>query len=348
MKTFLQKICISPKMSIKEAVKALNDGQQKIVMIVEPDGKLLGIVADSDIRRAILNGIPFDYPVEKIMVTNPVVSSPVMNDKEVLSLMGKSGCYEIPVLDSNRKVVDLKSIDLLLDQKPQHAEIVIMAGGLGTRLKPLTDVKPKPLITIAGKPILFILLDQLIMAGFQKITITINYKAEMIKEAINAIPGYSDLVQFIEEKERMGTAGALSLLEKTPDSPFFVMNADLLTKVDFSAMLRFHKIEKNQITIAVREEFFQIPFGVLDLNNREVLGIKEKPSHTYFVNAGIYILDPVILSKPFENTFYDMPDLINDSIASGKKVGSFPIHEYWLDIGRHDELRHARKNNCII
>ncbi len=347
MDTEVKKICVSLTLPIKEAVRVLNEGHCRIVLVVDDENRLSGVVADGDIRRAILKGTSFDLPVSEIMVTNPVVAYSDMEDREVLSLMRKTGCYEIPILDDKKKVLILKTIDTFIGKK-QQAEVIIMAGGLGTRLKPLTDVTPKPLITIGGKPILFILLDQLIMAGFQKITLTINYKADMIKEAISAIPGYTDLVHFVEEKERMGTAGSLSLLKNPPTSPFFVMNADLLTKVDFTAMLRFHEMEKNQITVAAREEIFQVPFGVLNLKEKSLVGIEEKPVHTYFVNAGIYILDPSVLNLPSKNCFYDMPELINDVIATGKKVDSFPIHEYWLDIGRHDELRQARKEEHLI
>jgi len=341
MEKHIEKICVSPILSISETIKVLNDGQLKIVLIVDPDVKLLGVVTDSDIRRAILNGISFDLPINTIMKKDPIVATPNMDDKQILSLMKKTGRYEIPIIDYYKKVVDLKSIDLLLEKK-QNAEVVIMAGGLGTRLKPLTDIIPKPLVKIGGKSILFTLLDQLIMAGFQKISLTINYKADMIKEAILSIPAYSEVVTFVEEIKRMGTAGSLALIDK-PSSSFLVMNADLLTNVDFSAMLRYHEMEKNQITIAAREEFFQIPFGVLNLDDQKVVNIQEKPAQTLFVNAGIYVIEPEILDQQFKNTFYDMTDLINDSIASGKKVGSFPIHEYWIDIGRHEDLQQALK-----
>lgn len=342
-----KKICIPQTLPIKDAVRVLNDGHKLIVLIVDAEDKLLGVITDSDVRRAILRGISFDLPVSEIMVTKPVIASTNMKESEIFSLMQETKLYEIPVLDHEKKVVGLRMINGFISKK-QRAEVIIMAGGLGMRLEPLTNTMPKPLITVGGKPILFIVLDQLIMAGFQKITLAINYKADMIRDAISAIPNYINFVNFIEEKKRMGTAGALSLLENPPEAPFFVMNADLLTKADLTAMLRFHEMEKNQITIATLEEIIQVPFGVLKLEKMKVLAIEEKPVHNYFANAGIYVLDPSILNLVSKDSFYDMPDLINDAIEMGKQVGGYPIHEYWLDIGRHDQLQQARKDNSMI
>ena len=343
MTRILEKICVQPTLPIKQAVQVLNDGHLRIALIVDDENRLLGVIADSDIRRAILRGLSFDLPVSEIMVREPVVASVEMGDQAIFSLMQATKRYEIPVLDHDKKVVGLRTIDAFIGQE-QQAEVIIMAGGLGTRLRPLTEATPKPLIPVQGKPILFILLDQLILAGFRKITLALNYKANLIKEAIATIPDHANLIHFIEEKKPLGTAGPLSLLASPPVAPFFVVNADLLTNVDFRAMLRFHDMEGNQVTMAVRAEKYQVPFGVVKLKGTHVLGMEEKPIHSYFANAGIYVLDPSVLSFVPENCVYDMPDLINDVIAAGKHVGSFPIHEYWLDIGKHDELQQAQKD----
>lgn len=339
----LDKICVSPGASIRQAVQVLNDGHQRIALIVDRERRLLGVLADSDVRRSILNGLSFDQPVSEIMVREPVVAFSGMSDHAVLSLMQSTKCHEIPVLDDQRKVVDLKTIDMLVTDEPA-AEAVIMAGGLGTRLMPLTENLPKPLIPVGDKPILFLLLDQLIAAGFDHIYICLNYKAEMIRESVLGVPSYARLVHFVEEKERLGTAGALSILPETPSTPFFVINADLLTKIDLKAMLRFHNMEGNNMTMAVRKEKYQIPFGVVKFQDGEVLGIEEKPVQNYFTNAGVYVLDPAILELVPANTFYDMPNLINDAVAGQKQVGIFPVHEYWLDIGRRGDLERANED----
>lgn len=339
----LEKICIVPSLPIQQAIQVLNDGHKRIALIVDHETRLLGVIADADIRRALLNGQSFASPVSEIMIKTPVVASQTLSDNAIFALMQTTKCYEIPILDHKKRVVDLKLIDDFVSQQHQ-AEVIIMAGGRGMRLRPLTEAIPKPLIPVGERPILFILLDQLVMTGFQKITLALNYKATMIKEAVYAIPKYAHFVRFIEEDDQLGTAGSLSLLENPPTSPFFVINADLLTKVDFMAMLRFHEMEKNDITMAVREERYQIPFGVVTLDGTHITRIDEKPIYTYFANGGIYILNPSVLQLVPNKTMYNMPDLINDALTEGKHIGSFPIHEYWLDIGRPDELQQARND----
>jgi len=343
----IKKISVKPSIPIKDAVRILNDGHCRIIFVVDDENKLKGVVTDSDVRRSLLKGLSFDLPICEIMVTNPVVSSPEMNDQSIMSLMKTTKCYEIPVLDQHKRIIGLRTIDAFMRQKLQ-AHVVVMAGGLGTRLMDLTKVTPKPLLPIKGKPILFIILDQLIDAGFTKITLALNYKANMVIDAVNSVPDYKCLVNFIVEKKRLGTAGPLSLLDKSISNPFFVINADLLTNVDFTALLRFHETEGNQLTMAVREEGYRVAFGVVTLNGTKVLGVKEKPVQKCFVNAGMYVINPSILSLLQSNSFCDMPDFINKVVSNEKQVGSFPIHEYWLDIGKYDELEKAQKDNILL
>lgn len=347
MNAEIRRICVRPGLPIRSAVQVLNDGHQRIVLVVDDEERLLGVVADSDIRRAIIGGVSFDLPVSRIMTTSPVVAPDTLSDREIVTLMKTTTCYEIPVVDGSRKVLGLKKIDSLVAQE-RSTEVVIMAGGAGTRLNPITESVPKPLIPVGGTPILFILLDHLLAAGLDGITIALNYKADQMREAIAAVPRYAACVRFVEEQERLGTAGALSLLEKPPVEPFFVVNADLLTTVDFTAMLSFHQAAGNQITVAVRDKELEIPFGVVELQGTRVLKIREKPVQSFFVNAGLYVLEPSVVPLVPRNGYCDMPDLINAAIAGGMQVGIFPIHEYWLDIGRHSELRQANEDVASV
>jgi NDP-sugar pyrophosphorylase family protein len=196
---------------------------------------------------------------------------------------------------------------------------------------------------VGSKPILFILLDQLIQSGLHDIWVTLNHQGDMIEEAVRAEPRYQKSVRFIHEEKRLGTAGSLSKLEAIPTEPVLVLNADLLTKVDFKAMLHFHNIEANKATVAVKEEQYEIPYGVVQLEGTRVTDVEEKPKHVLFVNAGIYILDPLLIDMVPEDSYLDMPDLLKAAIAKGCEVGSFPVHEYWLDIGSHEELKRAEK-----
>lgn len=340
----INKIVLSPKDSIQEAVRVLHEGHQRIALIVE-NAKLLGVLADGDIRRALLRGISFDSPVSGIMVRKPVVVDEGTPDDDVLRLMRRTTCYEVPVVNGEGCVVGLRKIDEILGRRDQESgiEAVVMAGGLGTRLLPLTQDTPKPLVPVGGKPILFSLLDRLRSAGFCYVQLALNYKADMIKSAIEQ-GGYDDWVGFIEEHDQLGTAGALSLMDRVPKRSFFVMNADLLTNVDFSAMHRYHRSEQNDITCAVREVTMEIPHGVVTLNGTGIESLEEKPVQTYFANAGIYVLEPDILEFMTPGAPRDMPDLINDAIFRGRRVESFPVHEYWIDVGNHDHLKRAKQD----
>ena len=343
MNIILEKICIRPDVSIHDAVQTLNDGHARIVLVTDHENRLLGVVADSDVRRAILKGIAFNLPVREIMTSKPIVAEQGIDDTVISELMKIRKCYEIPIVDVDCRVVGLKTIDTYVGT-PQRSEVILMAGGLGTRLAPLTDVTPKPLLPVNGIPVLFRILDRLIESGFRKFTLALNYKADLFRQTIESRAEYRDHVSFVEETKRMGTCGALSLLPSPPKSPFFVMNADLMTKVDFAAMLQFHELERNHMTIAVREEKYQIPFGVVTLNRTQVVEIQEKPTSAYYVNAGIYILDPNALSLIPKNTYMDMPDLVQALIKTQKRVGGFPVHEYWIDIGTQAQLNRAEQD----
>lgn len=343
----LQKVLIKKSFTIFEAVEVLNKSHLKVVLVVDENNSLLGIVNDGDVRRAVLNKVSFGSHVKEIMVRTPTVAFESNTDKEIFALMKRTYCYQLPILNDRGVVVDLRLLSEFLDVGFVDNLVVIMAGGLGERLHPLTETVPKPLIKIGGTSVLLILLRRLVDAGFNNFAISINYKAEMIKDVINADKEFSSKVVFIEEKERLGTAGSLSLLKNRPTKTFFVINADLLTLVDFKAMLQFHNFEQNDMTIGVKEEVYQIPYGAVELNNSKVIKITEKPKHSYFLNAGIYVLNPHVIDFVPFSQYYELTDLITDMINRGKVVGSFPVHEYWLDIGNHRELRKAKEDYII-
>ena len=333
-------LCIPPETPIREAVRVLNDGHCRIAMIVDEQTILLGVLADSDVRRAILKGLDFNLPVSQIMVKRPIVATPDMPDKALLFLMKRSQTYQLPIVEEDGRLVGLKLVDDLL-QVPPQAEAFILAGGLGTRLFPLTEHLPKPLIQVGGQEVLFTIVDSLIAAGIVRITLAINYKKELIKEAMASRKQYIGKVFHLEESIRLGTAGALSLLEPLPKIPLIVLNADILTKVDYQSMLNFHITEENDVTVAVRQEHVKIPFGVSTIEGTRITKIDEKPDFAFFVNAGIYVFKPDLLRMVPKDTPMEMPSLLNQCIRQCKKVGSFPVHEYWIDIGRPSELQRA-------
>lgn len=340
MEMNISKICITPNMSIREALNVLNCGHERIVLVVNQERVLLGVVADSDVRRAMLKGISLDVPVDQIMVKDPIVARGGLEEEELLALMRKMNRYEIPLIDENRKVVGLKTIDSCVFSEVAN-DVVIMAGGEGVRLLPLTRTIPKPLVEVGGKPIIFRLLDQLLKEGFQKITIALHYMAKQIQEAVMSVDTYHKHVRFVVESKKLGTAGALSLLETAPTKPFVVLNSDLLTKINLKAMLQYHELEGNKVTMAAKEETQRLPYGVIQLKDMSVLSVEEKPIRNYFVNSGIYVMDPSVLSYLPSGEHSDMTDLINRLASDGHRIGLFPIHEYWLDVGGHQELMKA-------
>ena len=217
-----------------------------------------------------------------------------------------------------------------------------MAGGLGTRLRPLTQDTPKPLLKVGDKPILQTIIESFAKYGFEDIVISVNYKSHMIKDYFGDGSQFGVKISYIDEDKRLGTAGALSLLNDKPKEPFFVMNGDLLTNVNFEKFLDFHTFENSIASMAIREHEFQIPYGVIQTNGAKITDIKEKPIQKFFVNSGIYILSPQTLDYIPKDEFFDMPTLFNKLIEDNKNVLSFPIHEYWLDIGRMEELQKAQ------
>jgi len=342
-----KKTIISPETPIFEAIKVLNEEHFEIVMITDPEGKLLGVVCDPDVRRAVLSRVSLDAPVSQIMIKSPVVAFKSNEDREIMALMKRTGAHQIPIIDFTGKLVGLKCISDFLAPEPLANKVVLMSGGMGTRLHPITESIPKSLVEVNGKPILFILIDSLMEAGFHDITISINYKGEMIREAVAAQPRYLKAVTFIEETQRLGTAGALSLLEDRPAKSLFVINSDIITSVDYKAMMEFHRTAENEISMAVREEKYQVPYGVVQVDGNKVTRIVEKPEQKFFISSGIYLLKPDLIDFVPKNKYFDMPSLIEKALGMGMKVGSFPVHEYWMDIGRPAELQKARDDSTL-
>ncbi len=336
-----KKAIVSKETKISEVINALNEAGTRIILICENKKQLIGVVGDSDIRRALLRNISLDDEIHTIMTKNPSVAYEWDSKDDILNLMKNQQKFEIPILNILNEVCDLKVINELLDAQPLNNQVVLMAGGLGTRLHPITKEIPKPLVPINGKPIIQILIDSLAKSGLNNIHVAINYKGHMIKDFLNDVSIDSN-ISFIEEKKRLGTAGALSLIENIPVDPMFVLNSDILTTIDYNKMLDFHNKNRNAMTVAVKREKIIIPFGVIEIENERVQSVHEKPEQFYFANVGVYIINPELISLIPEDQYYDMPSLINKALEYNKRIGSFLVHEYWKDIGKHDELEKAQ------
>jgi dTDP-glucose pyrophosphorylase len=334
-------ILVPSKATIVEALQVLDSGSLQIVLVVDDNKRLLGTVTDGDVRAGILKGVSLDEPVDRIMCPNPVTARLSDADETILATMRARDILQIPILDEAGRIIGLRNLKDFLAPQERPNLVVLMAGGLGTRLMPLTEDCPKPLLRVGGKPILEIILENFIRHGFRRFSIAVNYKAEMVERHFGDGSAFGARIEYLREPDRLGTAGALTLLPERPVEPFFVMNGDLLTNLNFGHLLAFHKEREARATMCVRQYDFQVPYGVVQTEEDRLLGIDEKPVHRFFVNAGIYVFNPQVLDLVPPQAFFDMNELFSALIASGQEAVAFPLREYWLDIGQMQDYLQA-------
>ena len=336
-------ILINPNTSILQTIKIIDAEGLRAALVVEQGNRLIGMVTDGDIRRCILKNISLEDSVHKIMNRQPIVACSTDTRDQVLAKLQTLSLYHIPIVDADYRVKGFGTLDTLLACSQLENQVIVMAGGMGKRLHPLTVDCPKPLLKVGNKPVLEILLENFVKCGFHDFYFAVNYKSEMIKAYFENGEQWGVRIRYLEETKRLGTAGALGLLTEKPQHPFFVINADVMTTIDFQSLLHYHHENKVDATLCIRELEQVVPYGVVhrDEQTHHLVKIVEKPTRQYYVNAGIYILEPKILSMLSLNTFYDMPDLLTNCVKSNYRVATFPIREYWLDIGRHEDLEKA-------
>ncbi len=340
----IDKISVSATSTLLESLRVINDGALQIVLVLDAKGKLLGTVTDGDIRRGLLKGLQMSDSVLTIMNESPRTASETDDPRKVMRDLLPEMIHSVPVVDADNTVIGLLTDADLITPGEISTPVVLMAGGKGVRLYPLTKDVPKPMLKIGDMPILEIILRKLKSQGFKNIFISVNYLGNVIEEHVKDGAWLGLNVTYLHESQPLGTAGALGQLNGKLDEPFIVMNSDLLTNCDLSQVIRFHKKTNAKATLGVREYSIQIPYGVVNINGTEVESISEKPLHRSMVSAGIYALDPWALSLVPADEYCDMPTLLDKIKAEGQKVSAFPIHESWLDIGRHDDLNDARNN----
>jgi len=332
--------------TILTAVEVLNSESLRIVMVVDENDRLVGTVTDGDIRRGLIKHLSMDTIITEIMFKEPTVALVEDSKKTILDKMKKLDLLQIPIVDNNRKIVGLETIQHLLEKKRYDNPVFLMAGGFGKRLQPLTDNIPKPLLKIGNKPILENILEQFIAAGFHNFYISTHYKAEMVREHFGDGGDWNVTIEYVHEDKPLGTAGSLGLLSKKISRlPILMMNGDLLTKIDFEQLLNFHLEEKGDATMCVREYDFQVPYGVIKADGYRIISIEEKPINKFFINAGVYVLSPSILDMVNGVNYLDMPKLLDKKIESNGQVNMFPVHEYWLDIGQIDQFNKAQQDS---
>jgi len=337
----IQNIKLNKNATIKEALKIIDSGAMQIALVVDDNDTLVGTLTDGDIRRGLLKGLDLDSSIESIIFKTPTIATISDTKEEILKIALSKKLHQIPIVDAGGKIVGIQEIDELIKPKEKTNKVVLMVGGLGTRLRPLTEDTPKPMLKVGDKPILQTIVEKFAEYGYTNIVMCVNYKSHVIQDYFGDGSKFGVSIEYILEEQRMGTAGALSLLKEKPTEPFFVMNGDLLTNVNFEHLHDFHLSNNSLGTMCVREYDFQVPYGVVNIEDSKITSIEEKPVHKFFVSAGIYMLSPEILKYIPQNQFYDMPTLFEKLISENKSAISFPLREYWLDIGRMEEYKKA-------
>ncbi len=334
-------VLVSQTTHILKAIEIIDASSLQIVLVVDENNRLLGTVTDGDIRRGILKGISLEDHVQKVMNPKPCVAREDDNRETILSKMKLKRLSQMPVVDGLGHLIGLEILEDIIQTPQCDNWVVLMAGGLGTRLRPLTEQYPKPLLNVGGKPILETILENFIGCGFRRFYISISYKADLIEDFFQDGARWNAEIRYIREDKKMGTAGALGLIPDKHTASILVMNGDVLTKVNFQQLLEFHRESKAKATMCVREYDFQVPYGVARVDEHRLMSIEEKPTHRFFVNAGIYVLEPKVLDMIPRNSFFDMPTLFNKLIEQKQETAVFPIREYWLDIGRMKDFEQA-------
>jgi dTDP-glucose pyrophosphorylase len=337
-----ESILIGPEQSIKEALFIIDSEALRVALIVDDNKNLLGVVTDGDIRRGLLRSLSLDAPVKEVMNSSPITVSANVTKQTLIDIMEDRSILSVPVVD-NGKVIGLETLHDAMTKTQHNNPVFIMAGGFGTRLRPLTDNCPKPMLHIGDKPILETVILSFINAGFVNFYISTHFMPEQIQAYFGDGSKWGINIHYVYEDSPLGTGGALGLLPKNmPDLPIIMMNGDVLTKVNFERLLEFHNENSAHATMCVREYDYQVPYGVINGEGNKIISMVEKPTQRFFVNAGIYIVSQALARSVPMNHIVDMPTLLEQHIAKQKDVLMFPIHEYWLDIGRMDDFNRAQ------
>ena len=341
MKSPISTFLVPPAATLREAMACIDRNVKGIALVVDDRRRLLGTVTDGDIRRALLKGAALDSPVRPHMRRRFTSVDDRSARAEVLDLMRARSIEQVPILDAGRRLVGLHTLRDIIGAEERPNWAVILAGGQGIRLRPVTEKIPKPMIAVAGRPILERLVLHLVGFGIRRIILSVQHLGHVIERHFGDGSEFGCEIRYVREKTPMGTGGALSLLGKLPADPLLVLNGDLVTQADIAALLRFHQDGRFAATMAVRRYGHQIPFGCVDVKRGRVVRLEEKPILERFVNAGIYVLDPALVRR-IPRRFYPITDLFAACLAQQTPVGAFEIEDEWLDVGQREQLKQGR------
>ena len=339
-----RKALVNSGVTLKQAIQVLDQAALRIALIVGEDDRLLGTLTDGDVRRALLKHLPLETSVNEVMNTQPKTAEKTWTESRIRTTLDRYELLQIPLVESNGRVIGLVNLHDILNKHRYDNPVFLMAGGFGARLRPLTNNCPKPMLRVGETPILEQILMSFMEAGFHRFYISTHYLPQIIREYFGNGEKWGVSIQYVHEEEPLGTAGALGLLPHDEiDQTMFVMNADLLTTLNLHSVLEFHGAGHGVATTCVREFEYQVPYGVVTSEGTQIKSIVEKPTHRFFINAGIYLLEPALVKRVEPRTRIDMPTLLEQEINDGNAVNMFPIHEFWLDVGRMDDFYKAQK-----
>jgi dTDP-glucose pyrophosphorylase len=337
----IKQICVKPTMTVQDIIAVIDKSKSGIALVTDDAGRLLGTITDGDIRRFILAARKLDEPCDRVMCARPATVSVETPRHEIQQILAKRKLRHVPVVDALGRVKSLVTMAEFLGADTRNTIAVIMAGGEGKRLRPITESIPKPMIELGNKPLLESIICNLASHAITSIYLAVNYKRKIIEDYFGDGSGFGVSIHYIREPKKLGTIGALSLLQELPSEPFIVMNGDVVTGINFARLIDYHTQHRAMLTTAASQYNLSVPYGVLDLAGHFVLGVKEKPTHTLFCNAGIYVLEPDVVPMIPHDTRYDITTLIDELVARGFPVSAFPLREYWVDIGKKDDLQKA-------
>lgn len=346
MKKNWRNVLLKSHNSIREALEIINNEALRFAMVIDDQERLIGVITDGDIRRGLLNNLSLTDEVHYIMSRTPITATQATSRQKLVEIMSRHGILSLPIVDADNTLVGVEFLNQHSQKTHYKNPVFIMAGGFGTRLQPLTDHCPKPMLKIGKKPILETQILSFIKAGFENFYISTHYMPEKIKEYFGDGSKLGVSITYVHEQEPLGTGGALGLLPKDlpKDLPIIMINGDILTNVDFTRLLNFHVENDGDATMCVTEYDYQIPYGVINGQNGKIKSMVEKPIQRFFINAGIYVVSHRVIQSVPENHRIDMPKLLEQHMSERDQILMFPIHEYWLDIGRLDDFNRAQSD----
>lgn len=341
-KNDLKKFLIKENDTILMAMQKINENYKEIVFVIDESNQLIGSITDGDVRRGLLSNMKLDSQANLIMNKNFTYINKNVDRAFVLDIMKARSIRQIPIINEKKEIIGIHFLEDLIGSSIKPNIAVIMAGGKGVRLRPITENCPKPMIPVAGRPILERVILHLINYGIRKIYLSINYLGNMIEDYFGDGKSLGCSIEYLREDQPLGTGGALSLLPVLPENPIIVLNGDLISQVNIEQMLKTHQENHNMITIGASYYQVEIPFGVLNTSSNQLVRIEEKPKENYLINAGIYIINPNMLKYIPKNKEFPITDLFEKGLQAKDKIGVYPIEGEWIDVGRHDDLNKAK------